>query len=527
MDYQVLARKWRPRHFADLVGQEALVRTLSHAFTHHRLHHAYLFTGTHGVGKTTAARIVAKCLNCETGITATPCDQCSACININQGRFVDLIEVDAASRTRVEDTRDLLDNVQYAPTSGRYKVYLIDEVHMLSGHSFNALLKTLEEPPAHVIFLLATTDPERLPKTVLSRCLQFHLKNISPENICEQLEKILTIEKISFEKNAIQRLARSAHGSMRDALTLLDQAIAHGQGKLTEESVKALLGSIDHDDLLIFIDAIATQDTQRLHSGLKQLADYRCNYAQAAETLLSLLHHMALIQFFPDLKADFFIERADELAKLSKKFSAEELQLLYQIALLGRRDLSLAPTPKSGFEMLALRLFAFAPSFTAEESKTAPTPPPQKQAPLTSTPTAKNTNNNKAIEQKKASFSEWSAIVPQLKLSGMSQMLAQHCSLHRLTETQIDLLISSQQQPLLNPGAQTRLEHALAAYFEKPMKLSIKINDHGTATPAEEKQHLIKQKQQTLIDTVKQDENVQALLDAFNTELKPNSIEEV
>lgn len=526
MDYQVLARKWRPRHFADLVGQEALVRTLSHAFTHHRLHHAYLFTGTHGVGKTTAARIVAKCLNCETGITATPCDQCSACININQGRFVDLIEVDAASRTRVEDTRDLLDNVQYAPTSGRYKVYLIDEVHMLSGHSFNALLKTLEEPPAHVIFLLATTDPERLPKTVLSRCLQFHLKNISPEIICTQLEKILTIEKISFEEIAIQRLARSAHGSMRDALTLLDQAIAHGQGQVTEESVKTLLGSIDHDDLIIFIDAIATQDTQRLHAGLKQLADYRCNYAQAAETLLSLLHHMALIQFFPDLKADFFIERTEELGKLSKQFSAEELQLLYQIALLGRRDLSLAPTPKSGFEMLALRLFAFAPSFSAEESKTTLITPPQKQTPPTSPPAIKNTNN-KPLEQKKITSSEWSAIVPQLKLSGMSQMLAQHCSLHRLTETQIDLLISSQQQPLLNPGAQTRLEQALTTYFQKPMKLSIKINDHSTATPAQEKQQAIKQKQQILIDAVKQDENVQALLDAFNTDLKPNSIEEV
>ncbi|MBI5447843.1 MAG: DNA polymerase III subunit gamma/tau, partial [Gammaproteobacteria bacterium] len=294
MTYQVLARKWRPKTFADLIGQDIVVRTLTHALTHQRLHHAYLFTGTRGVGKTTLGRLIAKCMNCEQGISPTPCGQCSICLAIDAGHFVDLIEVDAASRTKVEDTRDLLDNVQYAPAQGRFKIYLIDEVHMLSGHSFNALLKTLEEPPSHVKFLFATTDPDRLPDTVLSRCIQFHLKNMAPDIIAPYLAHILQEEKINFEQTALDRIAYAAEGSMRDALSLLDQAIAFGQGALLEADVKTMLGSLEHDDLMILLEAIAQQDAAQLAQALQQLSLYHCDYAQAAQTLLSLLHHLAL-----------------------------------------------------------------------------------------------------------------------------------------------------------------------------------------------------------------------------------------
>jgi len=361
MSYQVLARKWRPKTFREMVGQEHVLRALINALDYDRLHHAYLFTGTRGVGKTTIARILAKCLNCDAGVSSEPCGQCSACVGIAEGRFVDLIEVDAASRTKVEDTRELLDNVQYAPTAGRYKVYLIDEVHMLSNHSFNALLKTLEEPPPHVKFLLATTDPQKLPATILSRCLQFNLKNMSPERIVGHLQDILAKEMVGFEEPALWLLGRAADGSMRDALSLTDQAIAFGSGKLGEADVRTMLGSIDQSAVYDIIEALAAADAARLLGAVQSLSEQAPDFVAALEALLTLLHRLAIAQALPG-GGDNNLGDKERVQALAAVIAAEDLQLFYQIALNGRRDLPLAPDPRSGFEMVLLRMLAFKPA---------------------------------------------------------------------------------------------------------------------------------------------------------------------
>ena len=361
MSYQVLARKWRPRNFSEMVGQEHVLRALINALDNNRLHHAYLFTGTRGVGKTTIARILAKCLNCDTGISSNPCGTCSACVSIAEGRFVDLIEVDAASRTKVEDTRELLDNVQYAPTAGRFKVYLIDEVHMLSGHSFNALLKTLEEPPPHVKFLLATTDPQKLPVTILSRCLQFNLKHLSPERIVEHLQFVLGEEKVPCEEAGLWALARSADGSMRDALSLADQAIAHGGGKITEAEVYDMLGTIDLGAIADIARALANRDAVDVLAVVGRMAEHAPDFGAALADLLSVWHRVAIAQTVPDALDN---RHGDDplVRELAKALSPEDVQLFYQIALLGRRDLPLAPEPRIGFEMALLRMLAFQPA---------------------------------------------------------------------------------------------------------------------------------------------------------------------
>lgn len=360
MSYQVLARKWRPRTFTEMVGQEHVLRALINGLDNNRLHHAYLFTGTRGVGKTTIARILAKCLNCEAGVSSTPCGVCSSCREIAEGRFVDLIEVDAASRTKVEDTRDLLDNVQYLPTRGRYKVYLIDEVHMLTNHSFNALLKTLEEPPPHVKFLLATTDPQKLPVTVLSRCLQFNLKNLGPERIVGHLKFVLGEEKIPFEESALWELGRAADGSMRDALSLTDQAIAHGGGTLTAAEVNAMLGTLDRSAIVEICQAVASGDVSLVMSGVERLADHAPDYSGALADMLSLWHQVAIAQAMPDALSPVH-EHHGAILRLAETVSREDVQLLYQITLLGRKDLPHAADPRSGFEMVLLRLLAFRP----------------------------------------------------------------------------------------------------------------------------------------------------------------------
>ena len=365
MSYQVLARKYRPRTFRETVGQEHVLQALINALDHNRLHHAYLFTGTRGVGKTTIARILAKCLNCETGVSSEPCGQCTACVEIAENRFVDLIEVDAASRTKVEDTRELLENVQYAPTRGRYKVYLIDEVHMLSGHSFNALLKTLEEPPPHVKFLLATTDPQKLPVTILSRCLQFNLKNMNPERIVHHLQEILEKELVPFEGSALWLLGRSADGSMRDAMSLTDQAIAYGSGKITETDVRAMLGTIDQRAIYDMLGALAAQDGKALLGAVEQMAEQAPDYAAALGELLALLHRIAIAQALPEAADNSHGDR-DRVLALAQQIAPEDIQLFYQTALLGRRDLPLAPDPRAGLEMVLLRMLAFKPQGLAE-----------------------------------------------------------------------------------------------------------------------------------------------------------------
>lgn len=360
MGYQVLARKWRPKNFHELVGQDHVSRALINALDTNRLHHAYLFTGTRGVGKTTLARILAKCFNCEKGVTSEPCGVCSTCTAIDAGRFVDLIEVDAASRTKVEDTRELLDNVQYSPSQGRFKVYLIDEVHMLSTHSFNALLKTLEEPPPHVKFLLATTDPQKLPMTVLSRCLQFQLKNMPSETIVEHLRFLLAEEKVGFDEAALWHLGRAADGSMRDALSLADQAIAYGQGNLVAEQVAAMLGVLDHQHLLGLLRALVSHDPQQLMAVVGTLAEQAPDFASVLQDLASLLHRLTLAQVVPEALPEDQIDR-EELIALAAGLPAEEVQLYYQLAIEGRRDLPLAPDPRTGLEMTLLRMLAFRP----------------------------------------------------------------------------------------------------------------------------------------------------------------------
>lgn len=360
MSYQVLARKWRPQNFRQLVGQEHVVTAISNALDNNRLHHAYLFTGTRGVGKTTIARIFSKSLNCETGISSTPCGQCSTCLEIDQGNFIDLLEIDAASRTKVEDTRELLDNVQYKPTRGQYKVYLIDEVHMLSKHSFNALLKTLEEPPPHVKFLLATTDPQKLPVTILSRCLQFNLKAMSREQISGQLSYILGEEGLSSEPEALSQLARAANGSMRDALSLTDQAIAQGNGQVSLAIVTDMLGLMDKNQVLKLLKAILEGQSQEVMTQLDHLASQSVDYSQLLAELLSLLHQIALTQLVPEIcKLETIAARA--IYHLASSVPAEQIQLLYQIALQGRKDLPYAMDGRSGMEMTLLRMLAFNP----------------------------------------------------------------------------------------------------------------------------------------------------------------------
>jgi DNA polymerase-3 subunit gamma/tau len=360
MSYQVLARKWRPRTFREMVGQEHVLQALINALDHDRLHHAYLFTGTRGVGKTTIARILAKCINCEAGVSSLPCNECSACTEINEGRFVDLIEVDAASRTKVEDTRELLENVQYAPTRGRYKVYLIDEVHMLSNSSFNALLKTLEEPPPHVKFLLATTDPQKLPVTILSRCLQFNLKNMNPERIVSHLQFVLDKESVPFDDAGLWQLARSADGSMRDALSLTDQSIAFGDGKITDADVRVMLGTIDQSLVYDVLQALIAEDVKALLQAVAHLSEHSPDYSAALAELIATLHRIAIAQALPEAVDNSQGDR-QHIYDFAQGISAEDVQLYYQTALLGRRDLPLVPDPRSGFEMVLLRMLAFKP----------------------------------------------------------------------------------------------------------------------------------------------------------------------
>ncbi|MGD8640409.1 MAG: DNA polymerase III subunit gamma/tau [Gammaproteobacteria bacterium] len=391
MSYQVLARKWRPRTFSELAGQEHVQRALINALDSERLHHAFLFTGTRGVGKTTIARILAKSLNCEKGVSANPCGECNACTEINEGRFVDLIEVDAASKTKVEDTRELLENVQYAPTRGRYKVYLIDEVHMLSTHSFNALLKTLEEPPPHVKFLLATTDPQKLPVTILSRCIQFNLKRLPAELIREYLEKILKAENIAAETAAVALIADAADGSMRDGLSLLDQAIAFGGGDLKEDDVRAMLGSVDKKHVYDLLQAVAARDSQGLLSVIEQLASHTADFTNVLNELLSVLHRVALAQLAPDAIDDQAPEKAF-ITQLAQTLSPEDTQLFYQIGLISKRDLSLAPNPRLGFEMTMLRMLTFHPdNVEAPRPVTSSESSNLKSTPVKTTPTSAST----------------------------------------------------------------------------------------------------------------------------------------
>jgi len=516
MSYQVLARKWRPRTFQDMVGQEPILRMLTNALQQKRIHHAYLFTGTRGVGKTTLARLLAKCLNCESGITSSPCGTCHACQALDAGQFLDLYEVDAASRTKVEDTRELLENVLYPPTQGRYKIYLIDEVHMLSNHSFNALLKTLEEPPEHVKFLLATTDPKRLPITILSRCLQFHLKRMTPEQIAQHLQHICSIEKIDYEAEALDKLAKAADGSMRDALSLLDQAIAYGHGAVKQQDVYAMLGSMPQEELLPLLDALLAQQGEQLFQVIAQLSERTPDFQHLLEDLISLLHNIAITQIISNTSS------TDETIKtLAQRFTPEEVQLYYQIALLGRRDLSLAPSPQQGFEMTMLRMLAFKPRVHLTDETPVPTStainhkqpmsPPTLSIPIASIPIAEKKIEVPAIES-----SKWREILPKLELTGMAYALAANCTLLHMTENKIELAIAQSHQPMLNEKLKERLVEALSRYLNQPVQLNITLSSADIITPQKQQQQEQEQRLANATQTMLQDPRVKQFIDMYD-----------
>ncbi len=511
----VLARKWRPKAFSQLAGQKHVVQALSNALTQNRLHHAYLFTGTRGVGKTTIARIFAKSLNCVSGITATPCGICSACTEIDSGRFVDLIELDAASNTGIDNMREVLDNAQYLPTLGRYKVYLIDEVHMLSKAAFNSMLKTLEEPPAHVKFILATTDPQKIPVTVLSRCLQFNLKQLPPALIVTHLEYVLGQEDITFEIAALSLLARAAQGSMRDALSLLDQAIAYSDSRIDEATVRNMLGAIDQSYLYDVLQTLLERDGVGLLRIADDMQSRSLAFDVALQDLATLLYRVALAQTVPQAIAEDEPERT-RLLELAQSFSAEEVQLYYQIAIHGRNEIDLAPDEYAGFTMTLLRMLAFRPAGAkaVSEQRTAevaappivhataipvPQPKPQPQPIQTISPPVN------PVETTSVAL-DWSTLLAQLNVLGMARELAKHCTLESFVDGRLTLVLAPQHKHLLtNKMAQEKLQAALSDYFVQPVRLSVTLGVNNVATPAAVEKHVKQTRQQHAVEAIMQD----------------------
>jgi len=585
MSYQVLARKWRPRTFSEMVGQEHVLRALINALDNDRVHHAFLFTGTRGVGKTTIARILAKSLNCETGVSSKPCGECSACREIDEGRFVDLIEVDAASRTKVEDTRELLENVQYAPTRGRYKVYLVDEVHMLSAHSFNALLKTLEEPPPHVKFLLATTDPQKLPVTILSRCLQFNLKRLPVNRIAEHLEHILKAEGVAYAGPALQLVARSADGSMRDALSLLDQAIAFGGGEVSEAEVRMMLGTIEQEHVLNLLEALAGGDAGALLERVGQVAEFSPDWGALLGEMLSTLHRVALAQMVPEAIDDSLGDREPVMA-LAVRMAPEEVQLYYQIGLLGRRDLPLAPDARGGFEMALLRMLAFTPDGAPSVAAASPAPgpaarpapaaaaapaarpaapagrpgsarealsramgekggrgpasPPPSPPPApvrntpreASTPAAASPPPAAADEESDAGGllppqREWAEVVQALGLSGAALHLAANCVFLQRAGDLVALQLDPVSEHLRSPNVEQRLKGALGEYLGTAARLEIRVEAPAEETPAQRAAREKGERQAEAVAALENDHNVQELKRLFDARLVLDQVQPI
>ena len=548
MSYQVLARKWRPRNFSEMVGQEHVLRALINALDNDRLHHAFLFTGTRGVGKTTIARILAKSLNCEQGISSRPCGQCAACTEIDEGRFVDLIEVDAASRTKVDDTRELLENVQYAPTRGRYKVYLIDEVHMLSNHSFNALLKTLEEPPPHVKFLLATTDPQKLPVTILSRCLQFNLKRLTPELINGQLSHILERESVAAEPAALQELARAADGSMRDALSLMDQAIAYGGGELKQAEVRDMLGTIDRDRVVVLLKQIAAGSAGGVMAEVNTLAEQSPDFGAILSEMNSLLQRVALAQVVPDALDDTLGDKSI-LQSLAEQMSREDVQLYYQIGIVGRRDLPLAPDPRTGFEMVLLRMLAFRPDLGVRSPPKARGGGAAKAAPATKIPdepepgmvvaqqkgeakpvAATQSENLESVIQDKPRLSgtspdEWVELVSILPLTAMARQFAEHCALLERKGNCFELALDPGFENLRNPKWEEVLTRSLSDYLGEPVTINVGSGENTSpATPRQVREQEQQEAQEAAEQAISSDPNVQSILEHFDGEIAAGTV---
>jgi len=533
MSYQVLARKWRPRSFSTLVGQEHVVRALTHALGSQRLHHAYLFTGTRGVGKTTLARILAKSLNCETGVTAMPCGTCSSCQEIDAGRFVDLLEVDAATNTRVDEMRQLLENAVYAPTRGRYKVYVIDEVHMLSNSAFNAMLKTLEEPPEHVKFILATTDPQKIPVTVLSRCLQFNLKQMPPLAISTHLAHVLQAEGVTYEAAALALIARSAAGSMRDALSLLDQAIAHGAGSVEESQVRAMLGTVDIDYLYSILEAVQAGDAGELLRVAADMSMRSLSFGAALQELAGLLTRLQIVQCAPASLDDEDPDRI-RLLELASRLSPEFVQLAYQIVIHGRTDLPMAPDEYAGFMMTLLRLHGFRPDSVADvvsSIKSVSRAGPMRfvaEADASSAIVAPKVQLAPAVAYKvDAAASEWHEIVAALQLNGLARELAHHCELRELGETECVLRLAPAHAHLQMKPAPDKLQQALREHLGRPLVLRFELAQTETDTPAATVGRERRERQEQAIASIEQDSFVRDVIEGFDASLVESTIKPI
>ena len=533
MSYQVLARKWRPRNFSTLVGQEHVVRALTHALSAQRLHHAYLFTGTRGVGKTTIARILAKSLNCEAGITATPCGTCSACQEIDSGRFVDLLEVDAATNTRVDEMRQLLENAVYAPTRGRFKVYVIDEVHMLSNSAFNAMLKTLEEPPEHVKFILATTDPQKIPVTVLSRCLQFNLKQMPALAITKHLGHILQAEGIPFETSALSLVARSASGSMRDALSLLDQAIAHGAGRVEEGQVRSMLGSVDQDYLFAILEALQVGDASALLQVAADLGVRSLSFSAALQELGALLTRLQVMQCVPSAIGEDDPDRG-LLLSLATAFSPEFVQLAYQIVNIGRNELSTAPDEHAGFLMTLLRLHAFRPSTVADvlgavapRGRLVANAQTLAGVPVGVAQVAAAKPVQASVRPLPSGDADWHQIVASLPLSGLARELAQNCELRRLNETECLLRLSPSQAHLQMKPGPDKLQQALSEYFGRMLKVRFELAQNELDTPAETVGRQRLERQEHAVASITRDAFIRDAIESLDASVVESSIKPI
>ena len=541
MSYIALARRWRPRTFSQLVGQEHITRALTNSLNQQRIHHAYLFTGTRGVGKTSVARLLAKTLNCEAGIHSEPCLQCDTCLTIEQGRFIDLIEIDGASRTRVEDTREILENVQYAPVHGRYKIYLIDEVHMLSQHSFNALLKTLEEPPEHVKFLLATTEPQKLPITVLSRCLQFNLKPIPDVIITDHLKLVLSTEQVTFEEQALNVLAQAARGSMRDALSLLDQVLAGCNRQLQTRDVKNLLGYTQQDYAIELIHALAEQNPLKLLSISRQIAEEGGNFSYVLQELLCYLHQLCICQTLPEDNP--LIAPHADIRQLSTQFSAEDIQLFYQIALKGAEELHLAPTLAIGFEMTLLRIYAFKPAakiapplkFQANETEaqvTAQNPEVKREqeiepeAAIQPPATPIVAEPGRAMGQG-ASINarvNWSELLSRLELNGLALSAVENTEFIEKSGAQIVLGVAKNHLSVFTPNVVKRIEQGLTNFYQEPIKITLRQRSALQSTPAQQRETARQKQYEKALEAIQNDAFFQQLQHEFSAELVKDSI---
>jgi DNA polymerase-3 subunit gamma/tau len=521
-----LARKWRPRSFADLKGQEHVVQALSNALTQGRLHHAYLFTGTRGVGKTTLARIIAKCLNCEAGVSATPCGVCSACTQIDAGRFVDLLELDAASNTGVDNMREVLDNAQYAPTVGRYKVYIIDEVHMLSKPAFNSMLKTLEEPPAHIKFILATTDPQKIPVTVLSRCLQFNLKPMPVQLVASHLGEVLDKENVPAEPAALMQLARAANGSMRDALSLADQAIAYGAGKLEARAVEAMLGSVGSEHLFALLEALPARQSTRLMELAEDLAAQGFSFDAILQDLGALLTRIALLQMAPQAALE---DGAEELRirELAQALDAESVQLYYQIVLNGRKDLPFAPDEIAGFRMTLLRMLAFAPAGEPAPARAQPEPA---AAPVKRPPTASGPAQATEVAAKASTEmpeGDWHQQIASLNLGGMARMLADHCELVAREPGKMTFALDPVHKHLADKSFQDKFIAALKTRYGAGVDIYIKVGGTQGVSPVEIRNREKSRRQSEAVAAIESDPFIRELVDEFDATVNEASIKPI